>query len=170
MAPFQAKSQPAGVTPSPAETEWLVTNGLGGYASGTASGVPTRRYHGLLVAALPAPLGRIVMFNHLSERATLADGQTVELGGAEQRRADAPPPRPSALESFELEDGLPRWRYRIGETLLEKRVVLPHRQNTVQIQSGTARAPSRSGWSCDRRCTAVPAGSRLAHPWAARTP
>jgi len=134
IAPSQAKIQPAGVTPSPAETEWLVTNGLGGYASGTASGVPTRRYHGLLVAALPAPLGRIVMFNHLSERATLADGQTVELGGAEQRRADAPPPRPSALESFELEDGLPRWRYRIGETLLEKRVVLPHRQNTVQIQ------------------------------------
>src|SRR5436309_3083268 len=41
--------------------EWLVTNGLGGYASGTVAGVATRRYHGLLVAALPAPLGRCVM-------------------------------------------------------------------------------------------------------------
>ena len=38
--------------------EWLVTNGLGGYASGTVAGVVTRRYHGLLIAALPAPLGR----------------------------------------------------------------------------------------------------------------
>ena len=47
--------------------EWLVTNGLGGYASGTVSGVPTRRYHGLLIAALPAPLGRTMMLNHLGE-------------------------------------------------------------------------------------------------------
>jgi glycogen debranching enzyme len=47
--------------------EWLVTNGLGGYASGTIAGVTTRRYHGLLIAAMPAPLGRMMMFNHLSE-------------------------------------------------------------------------------------------------------
>ena len=47
--------------------EWLVTNGLGGFASGTLAGVPTRRYHGLLISALPTPLGRTVMFNHLSE-------------------------------------------------------------------------------------------------------
>ena len=48
--------------------EWLVTNGLGGYASGTISGVATRRYHGLLIAALPSPLGRMMMFNHLVEQ------------------------------------------------------------------------------------------------------
>ncbi len=41
--------------------EWLVTNGLGGYASGTVAGTVTWRYHGLLVASLPAPLGRVVM-------------------------------------------------------------------------------------------------------------
>ena len=55
--------------------EWLVTNGLGGYASGTVAGVVTRRYHGLLVASLPAPLGRMVMLNHLLERVRLADGR-----------------------------------------------------------------------------------------------
>ena len=38
-------------------SEWLVTNGLGGYASGTVAGVASRRYHSLLIAALPAPLG-----------------------------------------------------------------------------------------------------------------
>ena len=57
------------------EREWLVANGLGGYASGTLAGVGTRRYHGLLVAALPAPVGRAVMLNHLSEEMTLADGR-----------------------------------------------------------------------------------------------
>src|SRR5207245_7763971 len=45
------------------DREWLVTNGLGGYASGTVSGAATRRYHGLLIAALPAPLGRLMMLN-----------------------------------------------------------------------------------------------------------
>ncbi len=41
--------------------EWLVTNGIGGYASGTVAGLLTRRYHGLLVAALKPPLGRTLM-------------------------------------------------------------------------------------------------------------
>ena len=51
-----------------ATREWLVTNGLGGYASGTVSTLITRRYHGLLIAALPAPLGRMNMLSHLYER------------------------------------------------------------------------------------------------------
>ncbi len=54
--------------------EWLVTNGLGGYASGSVSGACTRRYHGLLVAAMPVPLGRMVMFNHLAEEIRLPGG------------------------------------------------------------------------------------------------
>jgi glycogen debranching enzyme len=61
--------------------EWLVTNGLGGYASGTVAGAVTRRHHGLLVAALPAPLGRTVMLNHLLEEVRLPDGRHVLLGG-----------------------------------------------------------------------------------------
>ncbi|HTI32795.1 MAG TPA: glycogen debranching enzyme N-terminal domain-containing protein, partial [Miltoncostaea sp.] len=51
--------------------EWLVTNGLGGYASGTIAGVATRRYHGLLIAALPNPLGRVMMLNRVAERIVL---------------------------------------------------------------------------------------------------
>lgn len=60
--------------------EWLVTNGLGGYASGTIVGAITRRYHGLLVAALPAPLGRVMCLNHLSERLRFADRSSEWLG------------------------------------------------------------------------------------------
>src|SRR5215471_20157771 len=55
------------------EFEWLVTNGIGGYSSSTAAGVITRRYHGILVAALPNPLGRMVMLNHLGEELRLDD-------------------------------------------------------------------------------------------------
>src|SRR2546429_1488922 len=64
--------------------EWLVTNGLGGYASGTIAGVAARRYHGLLVAALPAPHGRRLMLNHLSELIRLPDGSTYLFGGEER--------------------------------------------------------------------------------------
>src|SRR6266705_667617 len=64
--------------------EWLVTNGLGGYASGTLAGVASRRYHSLLIAALPSPLGRQVMLDHLSEMLRLPDGTTILFGGEER--------------------------------------------------------------------------------------
>jgi glycogen debranching enzyme len=64
--------------------EWLVTNGLGGFASGTISGAITRRYHGLLIAALPAPHGRMVMWSHVSEFLRFADDDVVSLGAEER--------------------------------------------------------------------------------------
>src|SRR5947209_2184375 len=64
--------------------EWLVTNGLGGYASGTVAGAATRRFHGLLIAALPGALGRVMMLNHLSEQVRLPGGKTFHLGGEER--------------------------------------------------------------------------------------
>src|ERR1041385_8716637 len=63
--------------------EWLVTNGLGGYASGTLAGVGTRRYHGLLIAALPNPLGREMMLNHLTELVRPDVHQSYLFGGTE---------------------------------------------------------------------------------------
>src|ERR1044072_4641457 len=70
--------------------EWLVTNGLGAYASGTISGVLTRRFHGILIAALPAPFGRMMMLNDLMEIVQLPDGSSVLL--ANQKRARRTPP------------------------------------------------------------------------------
>src|SRR6202035_1242630 len=93
-----------------ATREWLVTNGLGGYASGTIGWSATRRYHGLLIAALPAPLGRMMMFNHLEEELRLADGRVLRLSGSaacDPTRGD----NAAALAEFRLEDGLPIWRY-----------------------------------------------------------
>ena len=56
-----------------------MTNGLGGYASGTLSGALTRRYHGLLIAALPTPFGRTMMLNFLWERLRWPDGRAASL-------------------------------------------------------------------------------------------
>src|SRR4051812_27646193 len=56
--------------------EWLVTNGLGGYSSSTVVGVPTRSYHGLLIAALHAPLGRMLVLGSVSEQVRLSNGDT----------------------------------------------------------------------------------------------
>lgn len=113
--------------------EWLVANGLGGYASGTVSGVHTRRYHGLLISALPAPLGRMVMLNDLAEQVVLPDGTRVRLG--QEIKAGSPPQfyGPPILSEFRLESGLPVWLYTIGNFVLEKRLLLPHLQNSVHI-------------------------------------
>jgi len=112
--------------------EWLVTNGLGGYASGTVAGACTRRYHSLLIAALPAPLGRMVMFNHLAEELKFEDRSVVRLGTLELAD-EAFDPSIALLTEFRLESGLPVWRYEAGDLQLEKRVLLVHLQNTVHI-------------------------------------
>jgi predicted glycogen debranching enzyme len=113
--------------------EWLVTNGLGGYASGTVSGVITRRYHGLLVAALPAPHGRTVMLSHVAERLRLADRHRLDLSAGE-RVGSAPELHGLRyLREFRLEDGLPVWTFEAGDAVIEKRLLLPHRQNTVHL-------------------------------------
>jgi predicted glycogen debranching enzyme len=98
--------------------EWLVANGLGGYGSGPLIGLPTRRFHGWLIAALPAPLGRSNMLQHLDIQ--------VEVGSS-RLALD------SALIELRLELGLPVWRYRHADFILEKRVVLLHQQNTCHV-------------------------------------
>ncbi|HEX8291950.1 MAG TPA: amylo-alpha-1,6-glucosidase [Pyrinomonadaceae bacterium] len=113
--------------------EWLVTNGLGGFASGTLAGVPTRRYHGLLVAALPTPLGRTLMFNHLSEWLRLPAGERRQVGGQERAGGRLEWPGAKHLREFRLEAGLPVWRYELDGHAVEKRVLLVHGQNTVHV-------------------------------------
>jgi len=113
--------------------EWLVTNGLGGYASGTVAGVVTRRYHGLLVAALPAPLGRMVMLNHLLERARLKDERVVWLGDENEVAGSNAADRGGQLIEFRLDLGLPVWIYDFAGTHIEKRLLMPHGQNTTHL-------------------------------------
>src|SRR5580692_5923917 len=90
--------------------EWPVTNGGGGYASGTITGAITRRFHGLLIAALDSPLGRTMMLNHLAERVKREDG-SVRLDEQKTPGESAPL---AALKDFRLDRGLPVWRYDLG--------------------------------------------------------
>ena len=115
-----------------ATREWLVTNGLGGYASGTIAGVITRRYHGYLIAALPAPFGRMVMLSHIAVQVRYPDGRRVEVGGREQLQP-ALTAETGYLVEFRLEAGLPVWRYNIDGMILETRLFLTHMQNTVRV-------------------------------------
>jgi predicted glycogen debranching enzyme len=115
------------------DREWLVSNGLGGYASGTVSGALTRKYQGLLVAALPAPLGRTVMWSHVSEFLRFPGGESVSLGAEERAGGQLNLHGADYLTEFRLEDGLPVWTYRVHGVTLEKRILLPHQQNTVYL-------------------------------------
>jgi predicted glycogen debranching enzyme len=111
------------------EREWLVTNGLGGYACGSLAGVSTRRFHGLLIAALPPPLGRTLLASQLREELVMGD-VVHSLCGQEPMNGDVTLP---TLEHFSLEQGLPVWRYQFGDVALEKRVFMPHLSNTTLV-------------------------------------
>ena len=113
--------------------EWLVTNGLGGYASGTVPGGLTRRYHALLVAALPTPYGRTVMMNYLWERLRWPDGRAVSLPAVVETPEGRELDSSRYLTAFHLEAGLPVWTYDVEGVRLEKRVLMPHLQNTTHV-------------------------------------
>ncbi|PTY07428.1 glycogen debranching protein [Opitutaceae bacterium EW11] len=112
--------------------QWLVTNGLGGYASETIAGAVTWRYHGLLVAALPAPHGRVVMLNHLSEYLVRPDGCAIQFGGLEPEK-DGEPTMANYLREFRLENQIPVWIYDIEGVRIERRLLMPYLQNTVHV-------------------------------------
>ncbi|HEU4731033.1 MAG TPA: amylo-alpha-1,6-glucosidase [Kofleriaceae bacterium] len=115
--------------------EWLVCNGLGGYASGTIGGAPTRRYHGYLIAALPNPAGRVMMLSSLAEQLRLPDRSRADLGWVGPTFATGPrDPRTDhriPLVDFHLELGLPVWRFSGLGVTIERRVVLSYSQNTT---------------------------------------
>jgi predicted glycogen debranching enzyme len=113
--------------------EWLVTNGLGGYASASVSGACTRRYHGLLIASLPTPLGRMVMLSHFGEEIALPDESILSFGAEEWSEQHIELNSAEFLSEFRLEAGLPVWRFNIRGCILEKRLWMPHLQNTVHV-------------------------------------
>ena len=112
--------------------EWLVTNGIGGYASGTVAGMLTRRYHGLLIAALKPPLGRTLLVTKFDE--------TASYGGAEfplsaNRWADGSVTDHGYrnIEQFSLEGTVPVWTFAYADALLEKRIFMRRGENTTYV-------------------------------------
>ena len=148
--------------------EWLVTNGLGGYASGTLGGFMTRRYHGLLVAALPNPLGRTMMLNHLYASVRTPEGAEATLE-AQETAGGLDAVAAEHLAEFRLELGLPVWTYRIGQHVIERRVFFAYLQNTVYIRyelvSGTGRVRLSLRPAVDFRVHDAALGAREARPY-----
>jgi len=133
QGPVALGREVCGELASAEQREWLVTNGIGGFASGTVAGSLTRRYHGLLVAALKPPLGRTLLVSKLEEAAEYDDvryalstdrwgGGTVDPQGYRQ------------IEEFHLEGTTPVWTYSFGDALLEKRIWMQHGSNTTYVR------------------------------------
>ena len=112
--------------------EWLVTNGLGGYASGTLAGVNTRSYHGLLVAALNPPVDRTVLVGGLAEWA-IYDGHRYPLSTNEYADGTIDPHGYRHLQSFALEGVMPVWTFALADALLERRVWMEYGANTTYV-------------------------------------
>ncbi|MFN8377571.1 MAG: amylo-alpha-1,6-glucosidase [Anaerolineae bacterium] len=119
--------------------EWLVTNGIGGYAMGTIAGVLTRRYHGLLIAALQPPLGRTLLLARLDAIARY-DGNEYPLFAEDIGGEAYPPEGFRYLERFHLDGAIPVWTYALADALLEQRVWMRQGENTVYVRYTLRRA------------------------------
>ncbi len=122
-----------GNLPVASKREWLVTNGLGGFAMGTISGELTRRDHGLLVAAPHPPLGRMLLVTALAETAHFA-GQSYPLHTFRWAGDYVYPHGYRYLESFRLEGSIPAWTYACADALLEKRIWMDPGSHTTYVQ------------------------------------
>ncbi|MCU0566462.1 MAG: amylo-alpha-1,6-glucosidase [Oculatellaceae cyanobacterium Prado106] len=124
----------------PAESrEWLVTNGIGSFASGTIAGMLTRRYHGLLVAALNPPLGRTLLVAKLDEVA-LYDQQSYALHSNRWDNDVVTPQGYQNIERFRLEGSLPIWEFALADALLVKQIWMQPGVNTTYVQYRLHRA------------------------------
>jgi predicted glycogen debranching enzyme len=114
------------------EREWLVTNGLGGFASGTVTGVLTRRYHGLLIAAVP-PRGRFLLVSKAEELLRYS-GQEYSLSADRWSSGVVEPQGFRFIEQFRLAGSVPVWRFACADAIFEKRVWMQDGANTTFIR------------------------------------
>lgn len=117
---------------SATEREWLVTNGLGGFACGTVAGVQTRRYHGLLIAALPE-IGRMLLVSRVEEMLRYA-GKEYALSANRWVSGSVEPQGFRTIEEFRLAGTVPVWRFACADAVLEKRVWMQDKGNTTFIR------------------------------------
>ncbi len=113
--------------------EWLVTNGLGGYASGTVAGANSRRYHGLLVAAMAPPVQRVVLLAALEEWLVLEDGELAPLSTQEYWDGTVFPQGYQSLQRVDLDGTVPVFTWVAGGRTIEKRIWMDEGQNRTVI-------------------------------------
>lgn len=112
--------------------EWWLANGLGAYAAGTIAGTLTRRYHGLLIAPVHPPLGRILLVAKAD--ATLLDGEReIDLSTNRWHDGTIAPHGYRNIESFRLEGRMPVWRFALGDLVIEQRIWMEHGVNATFV-------------------------------------
>lgn len=130
-----------GYLPIAAAKEWLITNGIGGFGMGTISGVLTRRYHGLLVAALDPPLGRTLLLAKIDETVSYRN-QSYPLFSNRWSAELHEPDGHRFLERFRLAYSVPVWTYAFADALMEKRIWMQRGENTTYVQYRLIRGSS----------------------------
>jgi predicted glycogen debranching enzyme len=123
------------------QREWLVTNGMGGFASGTVAGSATRRYHGLLIAALAPPAARTHLVGGIDEIARIG-GQSFELATHRWLSGAVAPEGYKSIQSFRLEGTIPSWTYQVAGALLEKRIWMRYGENTTFVRYSLLESPA----------------------------
>ncbi len=133
MSPLEFGRTTCGDLAAAERREWLVTNGLGGFACGTLAGTLTRRYHGLLIAALKPPVGRTLMVAAFEEVARYL-GTAYELAANRWHDGTIAPHGYAYIERFRLDGAVPVWEFALGDAVLEKRVWMDHGANTTFVR------------------------------------
>jgi predicted glycogen debranching enzyme len=141
--------------------EWLVTNGIGGFAAGTLCLLNTRRYHGLLFAALRPPVDRVALVAKLDVTANYG-GARVPLATNEFADGTIAPRGFCQLESFRLEGLIPVWIWLIADARLEQRLWMRHGENTTYVEF------TRIGGSKDLRLSIEPLCTYRDYHWQLR--
>src|SRR5271157_5449019 len=122
-----------------ASYEWLVTNGLGGYACGTIAGANTRRYHGFLMASLAPPVERTLLVAKIDVSVEYL-GERYQLAANEFAGGTIDPRGFIHIESFAVREGIPTWRYAIADALLEQRIFMAPLANVSYLHLTLERA------------------------------
>ena len=111
------------------QLEWWLANGLGGYAGGTVCGELSRRYHGLLVAPVVSPLGRMLLLARADATLVIDDKETPLYSNRWNQGERVP--ESCCLERFYLDADMPVWQFRVGQLTLEQRIWMPHGSQQV---------------------------------------
>jgi len=141
LAPIRLGPEIANNLAAAERREWWLANGRGGYAGGTVAGTLTRRYHGLLIAPIDPPLGRMLVLAKADATAT-AGGASYPLFTNRWGSGAIAPEGYRLIEDFTLDGTIPVWRFRCGETVVEQRIWMEPGADTVYV-----------AWRCDGAAT-----------------
>ncbi len=150
--PFVFGPEVCGSLEAGGRREWIVTDGLGGFAMGTVSGMRTRRYHALLMVATRPPLGRMLGLAALDPVLVIGD-RRVRLAVHEWAGGTVDPAGHRRLAAFDLRDGVPRWRWAVGDVVLEREIAMMQGRPCVAVVHRVVRAPGPVRLELPALCT-----------------